>query len=802
MSINSKNFDADPSMPQPLRLLLQYTNDIVILIDNNYKVVTLNQNAAELFGWDIDSKIGVNFLKTCLDDGIECCLPKNLEELLTKHEATSQTVVKLDDGFVTISWQIERLSVIPEYQDCVLLVGKDVTAQKVLGEHFRLPCTTNYSIPDEYCYYLEKISDAIPGIIFWKALDGIYLGCNDYFLKACELNDKSQVLNRTDYDLWPKEAEVLRAHDQKVIREGQTLKLEEHVTLNNGEILYNTIIKSPLFDASGQVIGVIGTGININDIKHSQSELLFNLESILESIPGAVYWKDANGVWLGCNQAVLDAAELNSKSDIVGKHDSELWPEAADNLRENDLEVMTTGQAMSFEERIYLPDGRTREFTVVKSPLKDQNGNIIGVIGNSLEITELKQIQAELERAKKMAEEASTAKTEFLRNMRHDLRTPFSGILGLTQILKLDEEDPSKLVILNDIISSANSLLYMVSEIMEHSQMESSHDVVVMKRFSLKTLSEELEASMSASIREKGLQLSVYYDPDLPQTLIGDKFKIQRILVNLLGNAIKFTSSGQISLSIVSGEVNNNTIYTLFIVKDTGIGIPEEKFNFIFERFSKVSSSYSDSRRGMGLGLHAVKELVDSLGGEIELESQVGLGSTFTCIIPMKKPLISNEAIAQAEEKVDRLEDIMSVKAAEIESGQAGNKVGKSLGESGVMPHVLLVEDDRIAQTVATNLLTRHNYTVSTASCGQEALDLLTQSSFDLVLLDVGLPDIDGIELLQKMRTELAISVPVIVLTAHLEPSKTEEVKDLDVDMVLSKPLTSEMVDKISKCYS
>lgn len=795
---SSKHLLPTQSEQDPLTFLLKYSNDLILLIDQNYKIITINEITAEYFKWHPTDVIGNNFIKQCVDDGIELCLPKDMNSIFSGHVANNETTMQHNEINITLFWTIEKI----DYQsdglnNALIIIGRNITSSNLCLNKIKPFAIKNNNGLGPIQHYLEQISQTLPGIIFWKDLNGVYHGCNQYFLDECKFHTMGQIVNHTDFDLWPKEAEMLQENDQRVIQEDITIRSEEHVTLPNGDTLYNTMIKSPLKNEDGQIVGLIGNGIRINEIKQFQHELQYRLESIIDAIPGSVYWKNKDLVYHGCNHFFLEVFGFKDKSEVIGKRDEELWGKQADLLQQHDQEVIENDTAICVEESITLPKtGQTLDLTVVKKPLKDTEGNVIGLVGNSLEITQLKKIQAQLVCAKKQAEEANVAKTAFLRNMRHDLRTPFSGILGLTQLLKEDETNPEKLEKLNDIVTSANSLLEMLSDIMEYTQIETSHNRLLLKKFSLKSLVYELSSTMTASIKEKGLQFNVNYDQDLPDVLIGDKFKVQRILVNLIGNAIKFTNTGSISFSVLFGEQKDNMIYTIFIIKDTGVGIPEEKFNFIFERFNKVSSSYTNSNRGIGLGLHAVKELVDELGGEIELESQVGHGSTFTCMLPLKKPLISDSVMSTVDKKLHAKQSVsmhnVSTRSTEkITPPIHDNQDAKAL-------NILLVEDDRIATIVAQTLLIRQHHTVTSTHCGKDALKKLAENNFDLILLDLGLPDIQGQEVLRAIRNDLKLDTPVVVLTAHLDKVKSKSWEDLDANMFLLKPLTSEKLHSIT----
>ncbi len=294
------------------------------------------------------------------------------------------------------------------------------------------------------------------------------------------------------------------------------------------------------------------------------------------------------------------------------------------------------------EEIVISPTGESLTQLSIKKPLYDKDGIIIGIIGNTIDITERKKIEIQLIKAIKKAESANKAKTVFLQNMRHDFRTPFSGILGMAGILYANEEDHDKREQLQGIIISAQALLEQLNEITDFIAVEDGGLMVLEKQFHLHKVVEDLKNMLSPAAREKELKFTVEIDKKVPQYIIGDRLRTQRILMNLLTNAVKFTNTGQVLLRVCVGkeEGNNNSIIIKFNVKDTGVGMPKEEQNIIFEKFSKLTPSHRGIYPGKGLGLKIVKQFLDELGGEIHVESKRNEGSTFIALIPYKLPLL------------------------------------------------------------------------------------------------------------------------------------------------------------------
>lgn len=377
------------------------------------------------------------------------------------------------------------------------------------------------------------------------------------------------------------------------------------------------------------------------DLRMKKNNVAHYLDKIIACTPGSLYWKDRYGHYLGCNAFMVKTAKLNTVDDIIGKTDEELWPETAENIQKNDRYVMETGKTVFLEETVKIHDGTLMYFTGVKMPLKDENDNTIGIIGNSLDITQLKKTEEELVEAKEKAEEANHIKMEFIHNMEHDIRTPLSGIWGLVNQLHTRETDAFKKELLHDVTGCAQELLEYCNGILDFSKIELGVLSKIEKKFDVKKLIEEVITMEKPAALLKELDIRIECKDDVPPILLGDDYRLKRILLNLVSNAIKFTQQGCIEILVsLAGKLNNSAVLT-FMVQDSGIGIPEERQDCIYEKFTRLTPSNKGLYKGMGLGLRIVKQFVEEMGGEIELQSEAGKGSAFICTLPFKLPLIS-----------------------------------------------------------------------------------------------------------------------------------------------------------------
>lgn len=370
------------------------------------------------------------------------------------------------------------------------------------------------------------------------------------------------------------------------------------------------------------------------------------LGELLKQLPLHVFWKNRDGVYLGCNDVFATSLGLPSSAAIVGKTDYDLSTkkEESDSYRADDQKIMSTLQPkLNIEENQTLPDGRTIHLLTNKVPLLNKAGKAIGVLGVYLDITQRKEMEAKLSQAKKIAEVANETKTEFLRNMRHDFRTPFSGILGLADFMASQETDPEKKENLGYIVQSAQTLLDMLNEIMEFINIESGQLPILDKAFDIQQLLVGIHHMIVPTAKNKGLEFTLDVDPSLPQFLIGDRVRTHRILMNLISNAIKFTKKGYVKISARPFTLSEGRISVIFTIADSGVGIEGNKQDIVFERFNRLTSSYSGVYPGKGLGLRIVKQFLDEMDGECKLESLPDKGSIFKIIIPYRLSLIKTK---------------------------------------------------------------------------------------------------------------------------------------------------------------
>lgn len=522
--------------------------------------------------------------------------------------------------------------------------------------------------------------------------------------------------------------------------------------------------------------------------REKMNEVRDYLESIIAHAPGHIYWKDLNCRFLGCNDLQADTVGLASRQaivglsalDIISKHQpKEERIKQAHAIDKVDNMVMATNHAITIEEPLTLKDGTQQVFLSQKVPLKNADNAVIGILGISVDITEQKEAEKQILIAKEKAEAANKAKETFLENMRHDLRTPFTGILTLATLMAKSETNGEKHENLECIAESATVLLEYMNEILDNATLGTTTQAKIYQEINLEQLLNNALATIKPVAKTKGIELTVQCPASIPQVLLIDKFKLQRILINLLGNAAKFTERGAIGISAKAVNETENSLTLDISVSDSGIGIPKEKLEYIFERFAKLEESSTNKYQGIGLGLNDVRALCSQLEGSITVKENTPSGTVFIVRIPFKK---SNAQQTLMPEKV-------VVKQVTSQSTHKAN--------------ILLVEDHPIAAMAAEKLLQSYGHAVTIATSGLEAIETFKEKGhFDFILMDIGLPDITGFETTQKIleieQKEKLSHTPIIALTAHQD---THDGKMDVFDAVHIKPILPDAVEKITEGF-
>jgi PAS domain S-box-containing protein len=485
-------------------------------------------------------------------------------------------------------------------------------------------------------------------------------------------------------------------------------------------------------------------------------------QSIIDNIPSAIYIKDLQGRYMVVNKKMESFIGLTTEN-IIGKTDRELNQNTARYLeiKHTDNTVLEYRAPVSVEEQKEF-DGKTQYYWVTKFPLFDENGQVRHICGLASDITERKENELKLVEAKKDAEKAKVAQETFLANMSHEIRTPMNGIIGMGNLLLGTELDQEQQEFTENIHESAENLLSIINDILDFSKIKSGKFLFDHTNFKLKPVIEKAIYPLRFKAEEKMVKLNLRFDTMLPEVLEGDPLRLQQIIINLVGNAIKFTTNGSVDVQVTAKQTNAEKIDLHVEVKDTGIGIAQSKLDYIFESFTQNNQNTSRKYGGTGLGLAIVKQLVEMQGGGISVSSTLGLGSEFSFAIPY---IVGKELAA----------------AAGREHGEAGKNM---LG--GI--NILVAEDNIINQKVVKNTLQKQGANVLIAANGKEAVEQMLGKRFDVVLMDLQMPEVDGYKATRYIRQVMKNDVPILAMTADVLKGEAEKCFEAGMTGFISKP--------------
>ena len=581
----------------------------------------------------------------------------------------------------------------------------------------------------------------------------------------------------------------------KKIRDKDVLTPVAVLTSQGDEKVAVQMIKSGAFDyfaksdiTPDSIQKVVISGIRLweveNQRKRAEEEIKVNnykLNAILESTTSIIYAVDKQLNLLSFNSTFKKSIQSRTNTDV-----KEGMNFAMINFKNADREniVSSIDRSLQGEQFTQVEEfeigGNSVYIETTYNPIYVANNEITGVAVYSQDITEKKKFEHDLLQARNDAIAAAKAKSDFLSNMSHEIRTPMNAILGLTELLLEENFEGGNLENLKSIKYSADNLLVIINDILDFSKIEAGKITFENINFDLRLRMAELKKTFDYRAKEKGLEFNVNVPEDVPHYIKGDPYRLNQILFNLVGNAIKFTSKGfvEVKTSINPAE-DNGKINLVFEIIDSGIGVPEHKQNKIFESFTQA---YTDTTRkfgGTGLGLAITKNLTVLQGGSINIKSKVGTGTTFTVEIPFEK------GNPDALEQQDKTEKDLILDLSEIK--------------------ILLVEDNLMNQFVAKQFFKKWNNEISIANNGLEAIEILAKDgSFDLVLMDLQMPELSGFEATEVIRAEHTKvknrNIPIIALSADAFQETRRKVLEAGMNDFVTKPFKpEELYHKIVK---
>ncbi|ATQ78833.1 hybrid sensor histidine kinase/response regulator [Massilia violaceinigra] len=497
-------------------------------------------------------------------------------------------------------------------------------------------------------------------------------------------------------------------------------------------------------------------------------------EQILDQLPIPVFLKDRQGRFVRFNRQFQEFAR-RSRAEIEGRTIDDVGPRRwAGQTREEDEQAWRTGRMVTSERRLANLDPPV---DVVVSRIVIHSGGESYLLGFSIDVSEQRAARDAMQRAVESAQAASRAKSDFLANMSHEIRTPMNGILGMTELVLESGLAPQQREDIELVKGSADALLSIIDDILDFSKIEAGKLDIDDVPFDLGKLVRETLRSLALPARQKGLALACELPPHLPRALKGDPGRLRQVLINLLGNAIKFTSEGGVTLAVTLRRVSEQRCDVEFAVRDTGIGIAPDQQTLIFDAFSQVDGSTTRQYGGTGLGLTICRRLVLLMQGDISVSSEAGRGSVFRFRVPL-----GQTAAAPVEAPAHGRASVSAALPATVPPVQAGRL------------HIVLAEDNPVNQRLALRLLEKMGHRVTVADNGLDALEHALHGGADLVLMDVQMPGLDGMSATRAIRRWEAAHgghVAVVAMTARAMQGDRERCLEAGMDDYLSKPLDS-----------
>ena len=551
----------------------------------------------------------------------------------------------------------------------------------------------------------------------------------------------------------------------QTISHGQVWRGEICNRARDGHLYWVNATIVPLVDANGLPEQYIGIRTDITDRKRMETQLseqLHLVEELFEAIPLPVYLKDTEGRYVRLNRA-FELFFKAPRENFIGRtlHDL-LAPEDASLHAEMDTVLFAKKGTQTYEATVRCRDGIRHDTIYRKAVLTRRDGSVSGLLGTIIDITERKQAEAAVVQAKEVAEAASRAKSDFLANMSHEIRTPMNGIIGMTDLALDTTMTEEQREYLSIVKSSAESLLTIINDILDFSKIEAGKLMVEEISFDLHRVIAETLKTLALRAHEKNIELVSEIMSDVPRHVVGDPSRIRQVLINLVGNAIKFTATGEIALLTELTSRTGSAASIHFAVRDTGIGIAPEKQLLIFEAFSQEDTSITRRYGGTGLGLSISRRLVELMGGEMWLESQLGEGSTFHFSIQL---------------------DI---------DAQPPQPISKDIKLSG--RRILVVDDNQTNRRILCGMLGAWNILATPADSGLAALDIIRNgnAAFDCIILDAHMPEMDGYELARLIHDGLPTPPPMLMLSSGAMRGDAQRCQDAGICGYFSKPISSE----------
>ena len=746
------------------RSLFEKVHVVSLIIDlADGSIVDANSAAAEFYGWSRDELRAMNISDINVLSHEEVL--KEMEAARTEQRKHFHFFHRRADGSIRA---VEVYSGFINYcgKSILYSVVHDITERKQAEQKL-----------NDAMNYIQTIFNTSPvGILTYKS-NGDALSANDAMARIVGTSVENLLKqNFRDISSWQRSG-LLEVAECTLIS-GAEQRNDFHLITSYGKEVDVDCLFLPFMYNGEQHLMFMA--MDITDRKQVEDALMQEkafLRALIDAASDYIYFKDRNGFYLGCNKSSQNLIGL-SEQEQIGKSDIDIFSkEEAEHILKKDQEILKSGVAIRIEEWVSSSTVGRVLLETTKAPIFDNHGQPIGLLGISRDITERKHMEEDLLQAKAAAESANHAKSEFLANMSHELRNPMNGVLGMTQLLEMTELTQDQREFVGALKLSGKNLLSLINDILDLSKIEAGKITIEPVEFSLRHCFNDVALMQKSVIFAKGLTLELEVSEDIPQFMMGDQLRVKQILHNLLGNAVKFTSQGGITISVQLLERQDASLLVEVAVRDSGIGISPEALDKIFLPFEQENGSTTRTYGGTGLGLTISRSLTELMGGSIAVASTPGEGSCFKVTLPFTaviERVVPNETPQKAKVSWD-----------------------------GPPLRILLVENDQVNIIFGTALFKKLGFYVTVAQNSRECITVLENGGLDIVLMDINMPDMNGEEALREIRRneqDTSRHQMVIALTAYSLRGDKERFLQEGFDGYVSKPMDIvELIDEMKR---
>jgi PAS domain S-box-containing protein len=753
------------------RLLAENSEDVIFTLDNEFQPTYVSPSIQRLLGVSPEEALGEQLADIMTPGSYAMILQRRLESLEAAargepapHQRLTLEIYRKDDSTVWVETIVK-----PQFDEQGRKIGF-VGVSRDVTMHMR----TEAALRESESRY-RSLYENTPAMLHSIDNDFRLISVSDVWLDKLGYS-REEVLGRRNIDFMTEQSrrEALEINLPKYLATGELRDVPYQFVCKDGRILDVLLSSISERDPAGRIVRSLAVVEDVTERKKAEDALresAAKFRGLFERSPIAMMLFDANTVVLDVNQAM--EATFNSKYEqyiglnLLGKMpDGPLKQSVVQSLACGEANVEGLYNSMSSGKEMYLKARINRVFEDLYMAFLE-------------DVTQAKEMEFSLIAAKELAEDGAKAKSEFLANMSHEIRTPLNAVLGLLQILATTDLSPNQKDYVSTALESGKSLLTLIGDILDLAKIEAGKLEIEYRPFDPAALLGSVVKTFREQAETKGLSLVLTQDAFLPPLILGDEIRLRQVLFNLVGNAVKFTGAGEVRVKAeVAGKPEASGALRLrFHVSDTGVGISAKKLPQVFEPFTQADGSYTRKHQGTGLGLSIVRRLVELMDGQVTLDSQEGVGTTATFeIAAMNAPHAQKHA-----------------------SPQPGH-LPLSPGLS-----VLLVEDDPVNLLTVREILNLAGFATSCATNGELALAALRTRRFDLVLMDIQMPVMDGIEATRRIRAGEAgaanANLPIVAITAHTVKGDKEEFLAAGMNGYIAKPVDLDNLrDVIEEC--